>query len=239
LQKKTRARSDGYDDSPRIADLNQTPSPYLKGYLDEFLTDSSLVPLMECNRGCPFSCTFCVDGISARSKVNKVAVDRLEAELTYIAQRHSGKYLFIADTNFGMYAEDVEFCKIMAGIKERYNFPLYLQVSTGKNQKARAIECADLLKGSLRFSAAVQSLDEEVLSNIKRSNISYEQLIDAASQVAQIDGNTYSDVILALPGDSKVKHMNTVCSLINQDPVPRNPSRLRNLRIRRPQVKER
>ncbi len=215
LHKTTTVRNDGFDDSPRIADLNGTPSPYLKGYLDEFLTDPALVPLMECNRGCPFGCTFCVDGIGARSKVNKVSVARLEAELTYIAQRHNGKYLFIADTNFGMYPEDVEFCKIMAEIKERYHFPLYLQVSTGKNQKARAIECAELLKGSLRFSAAVQSLDDEVLANIKRSNISYKQLIDAASQVAKIDGNTYSDVILALPGDSMVRHMNTVCTLID------------------------
>jgi radical SAM superfamily enzyme YgiQ (UPF0313 family) len=215
LRKTTRTRSDGYDDAPRISDLNQTPSPYLKGYLDEFLTDPALVPLMECNRGCPFGCTFCVDGIGSRSKVNKVSVARLEAELTYIAQRHGGKYLFIADTNFGMYKEDVEFCRIMADVKERYHYPLYLQVSTGKNQKARAIECAELLKGSLRFSAAVQSLDEQVLLNIKRSNISYPQLIDAAAQVAQIDGNTYSDVILALPGDSRARHMHTVCTLID------------------------
>jgi hypothetical protein len=215
LRKTTATRLDGYDDAPRIADLNQTPSPYLEGYLDEFLADPALVPLMECNRGCPFGCTFCVDGIGSRSKVNKVSVARLEQELTYIAQRHGGKYLFIADTNFGMYKEDVEFCKIMAQVKDKYHYPLYLQVSTGKNQKARAIECAELLGGALRFSAAVQSLDAQVLVNIKRSNISYEQLIDAASQVARIDGNTYSDVILALPGDSKARHMHTVCSLID------------------------
>ena len=215
LRKTTPSRADGYDDTPRIGDLNRTPSPYLQGYLDEFLDDPALVPLMECNRGCPFGCTFCVDGIGSRSRVNKVRVDRLEAELTYIAQRHSGKYLFIADTNFGMYKEDVEFCRIMARVKEEYHYPLYLQVSTGKNQKARAIECAELLGGSLRFSAAVQSLDEQVLINIQRSNIAYDQLIDAAAQVARIDGTTYSDVILALPGDSTARHLHTVCSLID------------------------
>jgi hypothetical protein len=215
LRKTTRRGRDGYDETPRIGDLNQTPSPYLEGYLDEFLQDPALVPLMECNRGCPFGCTFCVDGIGARSKVNKASLARLEAELTYIAQRHEGKYLFIADTNFGMYKEDVEFCRIMARTKERYHYPLYLQVSTGKNQKARAIECAELLQGSLRFSAAVQSLDQQVLINIQRSNIAYDQLIDAAAQVARIDGTTYSDVILALPGDSTARHMHTVCSLVD------------------------
>src|SRR5262249_16691269 len=133
----------------------------------------------------------------------------------HIAQRHQGKYLFLADTNFGMYPQDVEFCRILAKNMERCRYPLYLQVSTGKNQKARAIECAELLKGALRFSAAVQSLDPEVLANIKRANISYDELIDAAAQVAKIDGNTYSDVILALPGDSRTRHLTTVCRLID------------------------
>ena len=44
--------------SPRIEDLDKIPSPYLSGYLDEFLKDSRLSPLLESNRGCPFTCTF-------------------------------------------------------------------------------------------------------------------------------------------------------------------------------------
>ena len=55
--------------SPRIEDLDKIPSPYLKGYLDKFLVDSRLSPLLESNRGCPFTCTFCVDGTNSRSKV--------------------------------------------------------------------------------------------------------------------------------------------------------------------------
>ena len=34
------------------------PSPYLNGYLDEFLA-LGMIPLLETNRGCPFKCTFC------------------------------------------------------------------------------------------------------------------------------------------------------------------------------------
>jgi len=217
LAKVNGTRRDGFDDSPRVANLDATPSPYLKGYLDSFLADPSLVPLMESNRGCPFTCAFCVDGIGARSKVNKASVGRLQSELTYIAERYTGKYLTLADTNFGMFKDDVEFCKVIAETKIKYDYPHHLQVSTGKNQQARIIACADLLEGSLRFSASVQSLDDEVLKNIKRSNISYEQIIAVSSRLSPTDANTYSEVILALPGDSRVKHFDTVCRLIDAD----------------------
>ncbi len=217
LVKTNGVRRDGFDDSPRISDLDATPSPYLKGYLDAFLSDASLVPLMESNRGCPFTCAFCVDGIGARSKVNKASVGRLRSELTYIAERYTGKYLTLADTNFGMFKEDVEFCRVIADTKIKYDYPHHLQVSTGKNQQARIIECSDLLQGSLRFSASVQSLDDEVLKNIKRSNISYEQIIAVSSRLSPTDANTYSEVILALPGDSRKKHIDTVCRLIDAD----------------------
>lgn len=214
LHKHTKIRSDGYDDTPRVANLDDTPSPYTMGYLDEFLMDPLLVPLMESNRGCPFTCAFCVDGIGARSKVNKASVGRLQSELEYIAQRYTGKYLTLADTNFGMYAEDVEFCKVIAGIKEKYNYPHHLQVSTGKNKQARIIECSELLKGSLRLAAAVQSLDPEVLRNTKRSNISFQQLIEVSKRTSYTQASTYSEIILGLPSDSKHKFIDSVCKIV-------------------------
>ena len=214
LHKHTKIRSDGFDDTPRVANLDDTPSPYIMGYLDEFLKDPLLVPLMESNRGCPFTCAFCVDGIGARSKVNKASVGRLQSELEYIAQRYTGKYLTLADTNFGMYAEDVEFCKVIASTKEKYDYPHHLQVSTGKNKQARIIECSELLKGSLRLAAAVQSLDPEVLRNTKRSNISFQQLIEVSKRTSYTQASTYSEIILGLPSDSKYKFIDSVCKIV-------------------------
>lgn len=215
LVKFDKKNRDGYDDAPRITDLDGTPSPYLEGYLDAFLADTRLVPLMESNRGCPFQCAFCVDGIGARAKVHKTSLGRREAELRYIADRYDGKYLILADTNFGMYKDDVEFCQIIAQVKQEKDYPHHLQVSTGKNQQARVIECADLLDGSLRFAASVQSLDEEVLSNAQRSNISFEQLMSVSQRVSGTEASTYSEVILGLPGDSLDKHLTTVGKLVD------------------------
>tara|TARA_B110000467_G_C18314886_1_gene480785 strand:+ start:42 stop:2123 length:2082 start_codon:yes stop_codon:yes gene_type:complete len=199
--------------NPRIPDLDKIPSPYLEGYLDEFLSESKLSPILESNRGCPFSCTFCVDGIPERSRVYKKSVDRFAAEMEYIAQHYDGKILTLADLNFGMYSRDVEISKAIAKVKEKYNYPYYIQVSTGKNNKPKVLECADILKGSMSLAASVQSLDKDVLINVKRNNISEEKLLEMTQVGNDMSANTYSEVILALPGDSKEKHFETVLKL--------------------------
>jgi radical SAM superfamily enzyme YgiQ (UPF0313 family) len=207
----------GGPNSPRIADLDLIPSPYLEGYLDEFLEEIALTPLMESNRGCPFTCTFCVDGIGARTKVYWKTPQRFERELEYVAQRYKGKVLDLADVNFGMYKQDIEITKAIARVKEQYGYPAYLHVATGKNQKTRVLECAELLKGAMRVAASVQSLDAEVLINIKRQNISTDEILKVAEASNATSANTYSEVILGLPGDTKDKHMKTVFQLADAD----------------------
>jgi len=199
--------------NPRMPDLDKIPSPYLEGYLDEFLAEPKLSPLLESNRGCPFTCTFCADGIQARSKVYNKSIERFSDEIEYIAQRYKGKILTLADLNFGMYSRDIEISKAIQKVKKRYDYPYYIQVSTGKNNKERVLECADILEGSMSLAASVQSLDKDVLVNVKRNNISEEKLLEMTQIGNDMSANTYSEVILALPGDSKEKHFNTVLKL--------------------------
>lgn len=42
----------------RRTDLDEIPSPYLTGALDEFFAVPNLGPMIETVRGCPYSCTF-------------------------------------------------------------------------------------------------------------------------------------------------------------------------------------
>ena len=205
------------ESSPRINDLDKIPSPYLKGYLDEFLENPKLSPLLESNRGCPFTCTFCVDGIQARSRVFYKSVSRFHEELEYIAQHYEGKMLTLADLNFGMYDRDVEISKSITEIKKKYQYPYYIQVSAGKNNKVRVLECAEILEGSMGLAASVQSLDKEVLKNVKRNNISEQQILEMTQIGNKLSANTYSEVILALPGDSKQKHFETVLKLADSE----------------------
>ena len=54
----------------RINNINIIPSPYLNGVMDEFF-NYPLVPMLETNRGCPFSCAFCADGQASKNKVHR------------------------------------------------------------------------------------------------------------------------------------------------------------------------
>ena len=105
----------------RRRDLDEIPSPYLTGYMDKFF-DGKLSPMMETNRGCPFSCTFCHEGNQLISKVNYFSIDRVKAELDYIAAAVQRAPILIsnlmfADPNFAMYERDYEIVEHI----ERFN----------------------------------------------------------------------------------------------------------------------
>ena len=205
----------------RITDLDLIPSPYVSGRLDSFF-DGKLLPIVQTNRGCPFSCTFCVEGVRYYSKVYKNTAEKVAAELDYIGQKMAearskgGRNdLFIADSNFAMYKEDIETARQLARTRELYNWPEYINVATGKNQKERVLEASRIIDGALRLSGSVQSLDPQVLENIKRANISAEGLMDLALKASEVGANSYSEIILGLPGDSKEKHFKTVRTVMD------------------------
>lgn len=200
----------------RIRDLSEIPSPYTAGRLDEFF-DGKLMPIIQTNRGCPFSCTFCVEGTQYYSKIYKNSQQKVADEISYIARKMSAARsaggrndLFIADSNFGMYKDDIDTCKEIAKAQEECGWPEYINVATGKNQKERVLEAARLINGALRLSGSVQSLDPEVLENIKRKNIAADDLMKLALEAADVGANSYSETILCLPGDSKERHFETL-----------------------------
>ena len=157
----------------RIKHLSEIPSPYLDGRLDEFLMEI-LMPLVQTNRGCPFTCTFCVEGVGYYNKINKYCHEKISLELDYIGKkmksiREKGgrNDLFIADSNFGMYKEDLDVARELAKTQEKYGWPNYINVATGKNVKHRILETSKIIGGALRLSGSVQSLDPKVQENIK------------------------------------------------------------------------
>ena len=200
----------------RIKNLDEIHSPYLSGLLDEFF-DENLVPVLQINRGCPFACTFCVEGLDYYTKVNKKTPAFVREELLYMAShKHPTIHdLHWVDSNAGMYKDDEEIAEFIAEVQERYSWPEHIHVSTGKNQKERVLKVARTIKGALRLSGAVQSLDPTVLQNIKRSNIKEKELMALAQEGKEIGSNVYSEVILALPGESKESHLKTFETLIN------------------------
>ncbi len=200
----------------RITDLSDIPSPYTTGKLDEFF-DGKLQPVIQTTRGCPFTCTFCVEGMSYYSKIHRNGTEKIQDELNYIGskmeevRKKGGRNdLWLVDSNFGMYNQDLETCKIIAQCQEKFGWPEYIQCDTGKNNKAKVLDAAKLVKGAMRLSGSVQSLDTTVLKNIKRSNISGDDLMQLAVEASEIDADSRSEIILALPGESLESHFQTL-----------------------------
>lgn len=200
----------------RIRDLDQIPSPYTTGKFDEFF-DGRLWPLIQTKRGCPFTCTFCVEGTDYYSRIGRFSVNSVQAEIDYIGRKMAivkakgGRNdLYIADSNFGMYKEDIETCNALARSRQLYGWPDHINTSTGKNNKERVLEAARIVDGRIVLSGSVQSLNEAVLDNIKRKNISAGELMALAKEADNVDANSYCEVILGLPGETRDSHLDTL-----------------------------
>jgi radical SAM superfamily enzyme YgiQ (UPF0313 family) len=199
--------------------IDEIPSPWLTGIQDEFF-DGKLAPIIETNRGCPFSCTFCVQGINWYTKVHYFDKDRIKEEIEYIARRitqlsPSQGTLRIADSNYGMFERDVELSAHIGKMMKLYGYPKFIDATTGKNRPDRIIRSVEQASGALVVYQAVQSLDENVLKRIKRQNIqlkAYEQM-HVLMRGRGLRSN--SDLILCLPGETLETHLNGCRQLLD------------------------
>lgn len=216
ITRSTNEKLNYHIEDNRIKKLDEIPSPYILGLLDEFF-DGRLSPMLQTNRGCPFTCTFCTDGADAVNQVNQFSLERVKTEIDYIATRVPEKThsLVITDLNFGMYPRDLEVCNYLVEAQEKYGYPKRVVATTGKNKKDRIVEAIKRLNGTMTLLMSVQSLDSEVLKNIRRSNISVEQMIGLAPAIKAADLRTTSEIILALPGETYQSHITSLKKLVD------------------------
>jgi radical SAM superfamily enzyme YgiQ (UPF0313 family) len=200
-------------------DLNNIPSPWLTGILDKFF-DGKLAPLLETNRGCPFSCSFCVQGTDYYTKLTHFTLDRLREEVDYIGRRilsHSPSMgiLRIADANYGMYPRDTEISAFIGQAQRDYGWPTFLDATTGKNRPENVIRSMERVNGGMVIYQSVQSLDDEVLRRIRRSNIKLSAYAQIAVHVRGRGMRSSTDLILGLPGDSLQTHLSSLHKMID------------------------
>jgi radical SAM superfamily enzyme YgiQ (UPF0313 family) len=200
----------------RIRDLDKIPSPYLCGLLDRFL-EGGFTPILETNRGCPFSCTFCNWGSATLAKINQFSLERVREEVSYIARRIRGNdHLTIADANFGVLARDRDIAMDIEALWRAHHYPAHIHLWYAKNSSRRTVEIAEILGKKVRFLLAVQSLDADVLRNIKRQNIHLSDYQELATYARTKNLFTASDLIVGLPGDSLASFRRSLDGLYRQ-----------------------
>ena len=201
----------------RIKDLDEIPSPYLTGVLDKFF-DGKLAPFIETNRGCPFTCSFCHTGADYFHKLNKFSEDRVREEIEYIGKKAGNlglTHLHLADVNFGMYPQDSKTCEFLVKSKKQYGWPLQINTTTGKNSKERIIDITKILGEMFVVTMSMQSMDEQVLTNIGRSNIKLEHMVKVNDHLRSDGRFTVCELIMPLPGETKETFIKGLNNLLN------------------------
>jgi hypothetical protein len=196
-------------EAKRIESLEEVVSPYLAGVFDQLIIDNPGIMwqgTLETSRGCPFACTFCDWGSLTYNKVKKFELERVFEELEWMAKRNFD-FISITDANFGMFAErDSLIADKIIECQEKYGSPRTFSVAWAKNQKKEVVDIVKKLLDARGFNQgltlSVQSLDLDVLENIRRKNMEMNKLNEVFELCEQRNIPTYTELILGLPGES-------------------------------------
>tara|TARA_Y100000310_G_scaffold325155_1_gene388202 strand:- start:918 stop:2930 length:2013 start_codon:yes stop_codon:yes gene_type:complete len=210
----------------RIEDLNEIPSPYLRGYFDSLIEenpDEGWIGLLETNRGCPFSCRFCDWGNMSKKRMGDFDLEgRIFKEIDWFSD-HEVEFVYCCDSNYGMFTaekfgrRDLRIAKRFAENKTRTGFPNRFSVQNTKNSTEASYEVQTVLnqsgldKGVL---LAFQSLHEPTLEAVGRGNIKLSTFHDLQRRFTSEGIETFSDLILGLPEETYDSFTDGVSTLI-------------------------
>ena len=192
---------------PRLKTFEKAPSPYLCGVFDQLIKDNPKerwLASWETNRGCPFSCAYCDWGSATNSKVSRMELDRVFQEMDWFS-KNKIEFIFCCDANFGMLPRDYDIALKAVENKKKYGYPHVLSVQNTKNARERAYKVQKLLADnglSKGVTLAMQSVDNHTLKEIKRDNISIADYQELQKRFTKDGIPTYTEFILALPGDT-------------------------------------
>ncbi len=126
--------------------LDIYPSPYLEeAYEYLFEKDINFQAIIETNRGCPYRCSYCFWGQGGLSKLFRFfSLERIKRIIEWCGQ-HKIKYVFCADSNFGIFKRDLEIAHYFAEAKCNFGFPEKFRACCAKNAEDTVYEIGKLL----------------------------------------------------------------------------------------------
>ena len=202
-------------------DLDIYPSPYLSGEFDYLLPEEKFhnyQVIIETNRGCPFLCTYCYWGKGGNTtKYRFHSLDRVFGEIDWIARKKI-KYLFNADSNFGMHRRDLEIAEKLVESKNNTGYPEKFRTCWEKNTSEQIFKIANLLhtndltKG---VTLARQTNSAKVLKNVKRDNIKLDVYTELEKKFNNFQIPVYAEMIMGLPGETYKSWTDGLGSLLN------------------------
>ena len=204
---------------PRLTELD-IPSPYLTGVFEKIIADNPGVlwnGTLETNRGCPFACTFCDWGGLTYSKLKKFPEEKVLQELHWMAHNKMD-YVTIADANFGVFTDrDMKFTEELVALQKEFGYPQVVDATWYKNSSEEIMEIVKkfISSGFNRgLTLSVQSMDMDVLEEIKRRNMEFSNLKHIFDICNREQIPSYTELILGLPKETFESWSKGLCDVI-------------------------
>ena len=185
------------------------PSPYITGVFDNIMAKNQnyvFNATLETNRGCPFACTFCDWGSLTYSKIRKFPMKKVMQELEWIA-KNKIDFVTIADANFGVFFDrDMAITDELLRLQKVYGFPKVVDATWYKNASEKVLQIVKKFTSGAQFNRgmtlSVQSMDDNVLTSIKRKNMDISSLKDIFAKCNKEGIQSYTETILGLPEET-------------------------------------
>lgn len=197
--------------------IENYPSAYLSGVFDKLIAenpDVEFLTVLESNRGCPFSCSYC-DWCAGKA-VRHFPMERVKAEIDWLA-KNKIEYCFGADANFGMFERDLEIVDYLLESKRKTGYPKVFRPCYAKNSDDRVFEISKRLN-SLEMdkgaTLAYQTLSDDALANVRRKNLTMDKFANLLSKYNEAGIPSYSELILGLPGETYESFSKGICELL-------------------------
>ncbi len=199
-------------------------SPYLDGTFDELVARGEIPAIsaivLETNRGCPFSCTFCDWGQATQSRVVELPLERIERELAWMAERRVG-YLYLVDANFGIRKRDVEITRAIGRISRERGAPTFVFFHLTKNATASNLRTVEILREhgvGTQVALSMQDFDADVLTAIKRDNIRPAAALALRERCHAKGLSTVNELMLGLPAQTAASVRRSLVAAITPFP---------------------
>lgn len=200
------------------------PSPAAMGIYDpivqKYKDKLELQGVLETNRGCPYSCTFCDWGLE--EKLRRFSIDRIKQEIDWMVD--NVQEMMIADANFGILERDVDIAKYIVQRKLRPESVMHsTNVTYAKNNKERVLEIAEIMErydlNRAGASFSLQTLNLETNIAIKRDDIKTLSNMDWIVENFSKRGLPYyNEIIMGLPLETKQSYLNGIEQLLDYNP---------------------
>ena len=192
------------------------PSAWLSGWMDPFLDLASypLSPIIETNRGCPYTCTYCTaarEPDAAGKTVRPFPLDTVYAELEYIFSRAKNPfYLWFGDSNVGGLDRDVGIVTEIRRLADLHGNCVAVELASSKNMVKRNVEVFRILGNLCIPSFAQQTFDLDVSVHIGRRNVALDTVNELVSTVHDMGSRISTDLLVGLPTESRDRHVESV-----------------------------